>query len=98
MTPRKVRAVELRLGNVVRLGDGPWMTAVVEKITYTEQDYRMVGFARPYMQPSYQSYGGDTAREDSGYVITLIGMEHFTVFGSEAETSTYDLLDERSTK
>ena len=68
MTPKKVSASELQLGDVVRVTEGEYSTATV---------YRLVDGAaqvwRPYVAVSDFSY--------TGGVIPTIGIEDFTLRG-----------------
>ena len=69
----EIKQRELKLGDVVKCFEGPWGTAIVEKVTETT-----VHLFRPYGRVSDIAYG------DS--VVCLVGVEHFSVFRDSDRT------------
>lgn len=76
MTKKLVGVESLNLGDVVRLGPGPFMDAVVKKITYDGHGLA-VTVERPYMSSEDFSYAGG--------VIVTIGHEDVTYLSGELE-------------
>jgi hypothetical protein len=78
-----LRADELRLGDTVELYEGPWSTAIVERI-----EGNQVTFFRPY---------GTTADFSCGdHVITYVGTEKYSVFIHGGNTSTYNVVSRKT--
>ena len=80
---QKIKAKDLKLGDVVELGNGPWMTAIVRKIDKSSP-LGFVTFYRPYGHSDDFGYG------DPAQVICLTGVETFSRFGGDEEFEVWE--------
>jgi hypothetical protein len=78
----KIKACDMRLGDVISTFDGPFNTSIVASVTAD-----MVRLERPYMRADNFSYGGAGTGEN---VICLTGVETFALWrSSDAEYTVW---------
>jgi hypothetical protein len=82
MQPLKVKATDLRIGDVVRLNDLPWSTSIVKNIKDN-----LIHLWRPYGTTADFTY--------TGGVICYTGTEDYTIPANHLEV---DLLERRTLK